>query len=95
MRKGSGVSTIRYRSGLKIPKSGIYRVFHREHQLPGEVTLLEGESFPGCSECGAAINFQLIREANVDPEGFHVTLHQIPPITPAQAAAIDEKKKAA
>ena len=89
------VSTIRYRTGLKIPESGVYRVFHREHHLPEEVTLVEDEVFPGCTQCGKAIHFEFIRSVEIDLEGFHVTLHQIPPVTAAQLAAKNDRKKAA
>jgi hypothetical protein len=89
------VNTIRYRTSLKIPKSGIYRVFHREHRLPEEVTLLEHEDFPGCTQCDKAVHFEFTREVDIDPGGFHVTLHQIPPMTPAQTAVLDDEKKKA
>jgi hypothetical protein len=95
LKQGLDVSTIRYRTGLRIPKSGIYRVFHREHLLPEEVTLLDSENFPTCSQCNKPVHFQFIREVEIDREGFHVRLHQIPPLTPAQAALRGDEKKAA
>jgi len=95
LSEGSRVSTIRHRTGLKIPRSGIYRVYHNEHRLPHEVTLLADEIFPGCAQCGNAVRFQLIREVDIDPEGFQVKLHQIPEKTPIEAANKVETKKAA
>ena len=95
LKQELNVSTIRHRTGLKIPKSGVYRVFHRQHDLPEEVTLVEDEVFPGCTQCGKAIHFEFIRNVEIDPEGFHVTLHQIPPVTAAQAAAKNDGKKVA
>jgi hypothetical protein len=86
------VSTIRYRTGLKIPRCGIYRVFHSGHPLPAEVTLVTNEDFPGCAQCEKAVHFEFIRKVDIDPEGFRVVLYQIPPITPARTRARDHGK---
>src|SRR5690348_1993855 len=40
------------RTGVAVPKSGSYRVYHPQHSLPQEVTLLKDHSFPRCSRCG-------------------------------------------
>jgi hypothetical protein len=70
-------------------------VFHKEHHLPREVTLLEDATFPGCSQCDRRVQFQFIRKIEIDPEGFVVTLHQIPPITAAQTTAKDDQEERA
>ena len=68
-----------YRTGLKIPQSGIYKVTHSRHRLPHEVTLLAGEVFPRCSSCGDNVQFQLMAAAN-DPHKseFRVVVYELP-----------------
>jgi hypothetical protein len=82
---------IRYRTGLKIRDTGIYTVYHSDHRLPHEVTLLKGESFPRCSQCGAAVEFELVKaapEVNGTRGGFRVVLYELP------AEESEEKGKA-
>lgn len=53
-----------YRSGDKAPKSGIYRVHHRgNHAEPHEVTVVYGDNFPQCNECGRLVRFVLVKPA--------------------------------
>lgn len=81
------VSPSAFRSGDRIPESGIYRVTHPEHRLPQEVTLLAGQEFPICSRCHHPVRFFLVRSASgVESEaGFRVTLHELPVIEEAEA----------
>lgn len=53
--------TKQHSSGETVPISGIYSVVHREHRLPHEVTLLEGQRFPACSKCGVEVRFAIAR----------------------------------
>lgn len=71
---------IRHRTGLEIQQTGIYRVHHDKHRLPHEVTLLKGESFPRCSQCGSVVEFELLRAApGIDGVGgFRVVLYELP-----------------
>lgn len=71
---------IRHRTGLEIQQTGIYRVHHDNHRLPHEVTLLRGESFPRCSQCGSAVEFELLKAApEIDGAGgFRVVLYELP-----------------
>ena len=87
---------IRYRTGLKIPSSGIYVVRHKQHRLPHEVTLLKGETFPPCAKCRNAVQFELLIGV-ADPAlfPFRVVLNQIPEVEvgeTADAAAAGEEK---
>lgn len=61
--KGMTRKGTRFRTGERIPESGIYRVIHREHRLPHEVTLLREGEFPRCARCQDAVQFQLIQAA--------------------------------
>jgi hypothetical protein len=56
-----------YKTGQRIPESGIYVVAHREHRLPHEVTLVEGETFPRCSKCGNLVEFVLDQAVPFQP----------------------------
>jgi len=74
------LQALRFRTGLKIRQTGIYRVLHSKHRLPHEVTLLKGEYFPRCSNCGSAVQFELVQTA---PDmgaagGFRIVLYELP-----------------
>lgn len=70
----------RFRTGERIPYSGIYKVFHALHRLPHEVTLLDGEIFPRCLKCDSSVEFQLIQQAPniLDKGAFRVVLFGLP-----------------
>lgn len=59
--------SVRYNTGQAIPASGIYTVFHEQHRLPHEVTLLAGEIFPRCAKCGNLVEFVLDQSAQYAP----------------------------
>lgn len=70
------------RTGEPITASGIYRVVHREHRLPHEVTLLRGEEFPKCSRCLDAVIFELVRAVTFTEESLEyqpqIRLYELP-----------------
>lgn len=70
----------RFRTGERIPYSGIYRVFHEGHRLPHEVTLIDGETFPRCLKCDYAVEFELLQTAPDlrNDGGFRVVLFGLP-----------------
>ena len=47
----------------EIPESGIYQVLHYRHRLYHDVTILRGQNFPVCSECGNNVRFRLVKAA--------------------------------
>jgi hypothetical protein len=69
-----------FRTGEPIPESGIYRVIHKAHRVPHEVTLLAGQNFPRCSKCKDAVLFELIKAATelLHEHGFRVHLYELP-----------------
>jgi hypothetical protein len=70
-----------FRTGLKVPESGIYRVIHGEHRLPQEVTLLKGARFPRCSKCTQAVTFVAVSLVpRLDELRERVTLYELPDI---------------
>jgi hypothetical protein len=67
-----------YKTGAVIPVSGMYRIVHNAHLLPGAAILLEQETFPSCAKCHGAITFELL---NSDPSEFSyepLRLQEIP-----------------
>lgn len=50
-----------FRTGERITRSGIYKVIHRKHRLPHEVTLLRDQFFPRCAKCQDQVEFELVR----------------------------------
>lgn len=67
-------------SGEIAPETGIYRVFHGEHRLSHEVTVLRGNAFPVCSKCANQVHFELIRGVPLADAGseFRVVLNSLP-----------------
>ena len=87
------VKRIRYRTGLQVPFSGIYNVIHKQHRLAHEVTLLKSNTFPRCSKCDKAVQFELVMGiAEPDSFGFRVVLNEIPEVESQAAAAGSEEK---
>ena len=71
------------RTGCSVPESGIYRVLHSDHRLPGAVTLIKNQAFPRCSKCSAPVYFELERSApaaGTSPHGFNIMLYELPEI---------------
>jgi hypothetical protein len=69
-----------FRAGESIPLTGIYRAFHSNHRVSHDVTLLAGEAFPVCAQCGSNVHFELLHEAQqaaVDLD-FRIRLYQLP-----------------
>ncbi len=74
---------IYFRPGEVIPETGIYRVFHSDHRVSHEVTLLQDEKFPECSKCKEDVHFQIMRSAphivrDVNFGREPIRLYQIP-----------------
>lgn len=71
--------TEQFRCGEKILESGIYRVYHGNHRLPHEVTLLRDQLFPRCVKCESAVYFELVRSApDITLAPFKVALYALP-----------------
>ena len=61
-----------YRPGENVRRSGLYRVYHDAHRLMHVVTLLVGDLFPCCKQCGESVRFELLRtvkDAEIIPFG--------------------------
>jgi hypothetical protein len=60
----------RFKPGQRVPRSGVYRVYHDSHRLMHETALLIAELFPSCKRCNNSVRFELVRrmhDANVLP----------------------------
>lgn len=78
-RERGNLEILRYKTGRRIPQSGIYRVLHSEHRLPHDVTLLGGQYFPRCAQCGNDVQFELLRAApEINDSDFHVVVYELP-----------------
>lgn len=78
-RHNMSKETKQFRCGDKILESGIYRVFHRNHRLPHEVTLLRDQLFPKCAKCEDSVYFELVRSApDITLGPFKVALYALP-----------------
>jgi hypothetical protein len=79
-----------FRCGERILESGIYRVVHRKHRLPHEVTLLRDQLFPRCIKCEDDVFFQLLRSApDITLAPFRVALYALPVADEADEAETD------
>lgn len=54
-----------FKPGEKVPSSGVYRVFHKDHRDEHEATMREGEQFPNCTVCDQGVRFRLVQSARV------------------------------
>lgn len=52
-----------HRPGSTVPHSGVYLVIHQKHRPTHEAILVEGQKFPDCAHCGAAVRFKLLSAA--------------------------------
>ena len=69
--KVSEVMQQTYKTGDKVPTSGIYKVVHdSNHTAEHEVTCVSDEHFPPCNGCGPHPRFKLVRAAH------HVEKHE-------------------
>jgi hypothetical protein len=68
-----------FRTGDPIPQTGIYRVIHKFHRLPHEVTLLRNQDFPRCAKCKDAVKFELVQAAQepLNEHSFRVYLYEL------------------
>lgn len=56
-----------YKPGQVVPRTGIYKIYHRQHRLMHEAALVEKTLFPRCKKCKGAVRFELARPV---PEKF-------------------------
>jgi hypothetical protein len=74
-----------------VPESGVYRVYHGDHRVAHEVTLLRGEQFPECKRCRDIVHFELVYPAPaLDTQAFRIHLYEVP-----HPAEEEEEPKAA
>jgi hypothetical protein len=68
-----------FRTGDPIPQTGIYRVIHKLHRLPHEVTLLRNQDFPRCAKCKDAVKFELARAVSerMNHQDFRIYLYEL------------------
>ena len=50
-----------FKPGEVVLTTGAYRVHHASHRLMHEATLLLGDRFPRCKQCGDQVRFELLR----------------------------------
>src|SRR5581483_11453515 len=70
----------RFKTGQKVPESGIYKVHHDLHRLPHEVTLLAGSPFPRCQKCLDVVEFeaQQLAPSGVAEQRGPILLYELP-----------------
>lgn len=80
-----------FRTDEIIPQSGVYKVRHRKHRLPHEVSLLRDQQFPRCAQCQNAVMFELLRavtdEADAEIPSSRICLYELPVIEDDTAKA--------
>lgn len=69
-----------YAVGDKVPKTGVYRVFHGAGPLVDEVTLVQNETFPRCAVCKGNVHFSLVKLVSWDGHdlSFRIRLYEVP-----------------
>jgi hypothetical protein len=72
-----------------VRQSGIYRVRHKKHRLPHEVSLFRDQRFPRCAQCADAVTFELVRAATDEVEAAsssRICLYELPVLEDDEAA---------
>lgn len=82
-----------FRTNEVVPRSGIYRVRHKKHRLPHEVTLLRDQQFPKCAKCQNAVTFELLRAMKGEPDvstefSTRIYLYELPVFEDDQEIAV-------
>ena len=52
-----------YQPGDVVPESGVYEATHSKHRAAHYVSVVSGDTFPGCSVCGGEVRFRFLRSA--------------------------------
>ena len=68
-----------YHPGEKVPSTGIYGVYHLNHQREvGSLALITDQTFPECAACGSAVQYQLEYAAPhiLEDDDFHSDDHR-------------------
>jgi hypothetical protein len=81
-----------FRTDQIVPQSGVYRVQHRKHRLPHEVTLLRDNTFPRCAQCKNAVMFELLQavkdETGTTGLSTRIYLYELPVIDDEEDIAV-------
>ena len=48
-----------YKTGDRVPETGIYNVTHDGHRLQHQAIIIRDEKFPRCAKCADAVFFEL------------------------------------
>ena len=75
------VTRPRFRTDEIVPQSGVYKVRHRKHRLPHEVSLFRDQQFPRCAQCQDAVIFELLRAVTEEAEAAispPISLYELP-----------------
>ena len=71
-----------FRTDDIVPQSGVYKVSHRKHRLPHEVSLLRDQQFPRCAQCQNAVIFELLKavtdETEAEISSPRICLYELP-----------------
>jgi hypothetical protein len=87
---GKVVKSPKFHTEEVVPQSGIYRVRHRKHRLPHEVTLLRDQRFPRCAKCQQAVVFELVQAAGLQEDVTtqpRILLYELPVLDDDQEMA--------
>jgi hypothetical protein len=58
------------RAGVR--RTGVYNVTHRKHRPTHKAVLQQGEMFPVCRTCGAAVEFEFLQPLIESDEIEHI-----------------------
>ena len=77
---------VMFRTGQIVPEGGIYRVHHKGHRLPHEVTLIKDQTFPRCAKCADMVEFEPLELASATGERRgRIVLYELPEIEDSES----------
>ena len=73
----------KYRTGERVPQTGIYKVTHDHHRLPHQVIIIKNEVFPRCAKCEDTVFFEMAYPAPAVSESSFVRIYELPEVEEA------------
>ena len=73
----------KYRTGERVPETGIYNVTHDVHRLQHQVIIIKDEQFPRCAKCADAVFFELAYPAPGLFESAAIRIYELPELEEA------------
>ena len=73
----------KYKTGDRVPETGIYNVTHDHHRLQHQVIIIRDEKFPRCGKCADSVFFELDYAVPTLLESDFIRVYELPEVEEA------------